>query len=77
MSDTTPIETITEDFTSALVSKATYTPTLQTLVVTFNNGQDYVYHGVTEETFSEWQSADSKGKFFLQNIKGTYEFDKL
>lgn len=37
----------------------------------------YYYYGVTPEVFSEFLKAGSKGRFFMQNIKGKFEERKI
>lgn len=36
----------------------------------------YQYYGVPLEMYNDFMSADSKGSFFAQNIKGVYEYKK-
>ena len=36
----------------------------------------YVYKDVTPITFVQFKLAESKGKYFLENIKGKYEYEK-
>ena len=42
------------------------------LVVTFLSGAIYVYSGVTEGVYECFVAADSKGKYFRENIMGRY-----
>lgn len=39
------------------------------LKITFVSGKVYVYPTVSKETFDEFTKADSKGKFFNDNIR--------
>lgn len=57
---------------SSMISEYSYDDETQTLEVTFAKGGTYSYSGVQEEVFQAMKSADSVGRFFLQNIKGQY-----
>jgi hypothetical protein len=63
-------ETIRPD--SSMIEEYSYDDETQTLTVTFRKGGTYSYSGVQEEVFESMKSADSVGRFFLQNIKGQY-----
>lgn len=47
------------------------------LEVRFNNGGLYQYRDVPEPVLSELMRADSKGRFFNQNIRGRYPSVRL
>ena len=47
------------------------------LYVRFLNSSLYVFYNVPESIFVEFQNADSKGNFFHQNIRNSYEYNKL
>jgi hypothetical protein len=48
-----------------------------TLIVTFRNSEaTYHYYDVAPETWVAFKSAESKGGFFNEKIKGYYEYDK-
>lgn len=62
---------------SSAISKIGYNSNDKDLfIVTKNNHFVYAYHNVSEETFNAFEKAESKGSFFINNIKGHYEFDK-
>lgn len=44
----------------------------RTLEVTFGGERSYTYALVDEATFDGFVAAESKGKFFNENIKGKY-----
>lgn len=44
-----------------------------TLTVFFRGGRQYVYHNVPEEVFEQFMNAPSKGMFYNQYIKGSYQ----
>ena len=41
------------------------------------SGAAYVYYGVEEWRFDEFQQAESKGKYLSANIKGAYDYSRL
>lgn len=47
------------------------------LEVEFKNGSLYQYLGVPEYVFQELITASSVGVYFNQNIKNSYEFQKV
>ena len=47
------------------------------LTVEFQNGKKYEYYGVTKETFKEFKSAPSAGRYLNEHIKDKYEHTKL
>ena len=65
------------DYDSKMIRRADYTPDTKELIVTFNNGQKYSYENVNEDVMNEFMEPESAGRYFLQNIKGKYEFQKL
>ena len=48
-----------------------------TLEVEFNSGAVYRYNNVGETVYTTFLEAQSKGKYFAQYIKGTFEAEKL
>jgi hypothetical protein len=57
---------------SSMIEEYSYDDETQILEVTFRNGGTYSYPGVPEDVFQSMKDADSCGRFFLQNIKGSY-----
>lgn len=54
-----------------------YWPFTSELRVTFRNSEDtYVYYDVSPEVWHSFKTADSKGSYFNEEIKGYYEYDK-
>ena len=47
------------------------------LVVTFNDGDLYVYVGVPGEVHRSFLDADSKGRFFAYEIRDQYPYNKV
>lgn len=49
----------------------------QILEVRFTSGATYRYHGVPENVVNEFKNSNSQGRFFVENIKDRYRFDKV
>ena len=54
-----------------------YDPATLQLDIEFHKGGRYRYSGVTQERFEDFLRSTSKGKHFLAEIKGKYEFQKI
>lgn len=62
---------------SSLIAQAGYNADAQTLVIQLVNSSDlYTYHGVPQSVYDGFLAAESKGSYFVQNIKGQYPTDK-
>jgi hypothetical protein len=61
---------------SSMVNEVAYTDDGE-LVVTFNNGAQYAYAGVDEETALELSNAPSVGQMFLSEIKGRFSHRRI
>lgn len=59
---------------SSLIKEAKFTD--EVLSVEFTNGTKYNYIGVPKNVYEEFMTAESKGKFFTQNIKSKFAFEK-
>lgn len=65
-----------QSVTSSLIDKIGYDAEAQTMVVQMNNSLDvYEYHNVSQSVFDAFLAADSKGRYFVENIKGQYTTD--
>lgn len=62
---------------SSNISRFGYDEGSSVLVVEFLNGGAYQYFDVPEEMFRRMCSADSKGKFLAQEIKGSYRYSRM
>lgn len=63
---------------STNIESVGYDAASQELHVRFlKSGETYVYYAVDEWVFVEFMQADSKGKYFIANIKTNYQFGKL
>jgi hypothetical protein len=67
----------TVEVTSSTIREVKYDLTKEELIITFKNNAQYLYEGVSPETFKELISADSVGKYFDKEIKGKYNFKRL
>ena len=47
------------------------------LLVRFTSGQQYAYKEVPREVHRSFLEADSKGRFFHEQIDGRYRYEKL
>lgn len=57
---------------SALIKGTSYFPKEFCLVIEFSNGAVYLYHKFSRDLYDEFVAAESKGKFFLTNIKKNF-----
>ena len=62
--------------TSSLIEKFSYDEEQKVLHIHFRRGGHYGYAEVTPEKFSDFQKAESHGKFFLAEIKPLHQFSK-
>ena len=60
---------------SATISEINYDGKL--LTVTFNNGREYTYEGVSEKIYEDFSKAESKGKYFHENINYRYSYSRI
>lgn len=62
---------------SSLLSAVGYDTQTKTLAVQFvNNSDTYYYNEVPEELLQQLLKSDSKGAFYVKNIKGKFKFDR-
>ena len=47
--------------------------TKEELIIEFNNGQRYLYKNFSKELYDSFMSAESKGKFFLSEIRKQFK----
>lgn len=48
-----------------------------TLYIKFNSGGLYAYSGVPDSVFNDLMSAASHGKYFHENIKNNYPYNRI
>jgi hypothetical protein len=66
-----------EQVQSSNIAAIGYDTDTQTLEIEFLNGTIYQYFDMPEHHHTGIMSADSKGKYLAQNIKGVYRYTKL
>ena len=47
------------------------------LTVVFNNGSEYAYEGVSAKIYEDFSKAESKGKYFHENINYRYNYSRI
>jgi hypothetical protein len=62
---------------SSVVSAVIYNHASSTMRVIFVSGAIYDYKNVPEIVYHAMKTADSKGTYLNQHIKGNYEFEKI
>lgn len=48
-----------------------------TLRIIFKGGKPYDYDDVPGDIFNAFKASDSKGKFFGENLRGKFKFNKI
>ena len=62
---------------SSLLDKVGYDPEAKVLAVQMNYSSDvYLYRGVPQDIFDDLLAAESKGGFYVKNIKGKYKTER-
>ncbi len=51
-----------------------YDPEIHLLELIFNDGRIYQYRGVPPEVFEGIKNAESKGRYFNENIRGEFQY---
>ncbi len=64
------LETVESDVIHAIG----YDDDVNVLEVIFNNGQIYQYRNVPREVFAQLMAADSKGRYFQENVRDEFEY---
>ena len=60
---------------SSTISEINYDGKLLTII--FNNGSEYIYEGVSAKIYEDFSKAESKGKYFHENINHRYNYSKI
>ncbi len=63
--------------TSSNIKEITYNTDDKSMIITFNNNIQYKYFNVENSIFEEFIDAESVGRYFLTEIKGKYESQKI
>ena len=61
-------------FDSTSILKTIFFPNKNRLFISFNRGGTYSYSNINETLYSEFEAADSQGKFLKQNIEKKQEY---
>lgn len=62
---------------SSMANAVGYDTDNNILQVEFHNGTVYQYSGVDEDTWEDLHQTDSIGKFFNENIRGKYQYERV
>jgi len=62
---------------SSYINSYGYDEDSRTLQIEFKNGAMYKYGSVPPEVFIEFVRSESKGKFFLAEIKDKYTYERV
>lgn len=65
------------DVDSSMLNSVGYDEKKKILKVEFNHGGIYEYYDVEKETFNDLMSADSLGRYFINNIKDDYDYSQI
>lgn len=62
---------------SSFLNKVGYDPETKVLAVQMNDSSDvYLYQSVPQAIYDDLLAADSKGSFYVENIKGQFETER-
>lgn len=62
---------------STAIRLISYDDTTQRLSVTFVTGRSYIYENVPEQIHRDFLMAESKGRYFNENIRDLYDYREL
>jgi hypothetical protein len=62
---------------SAAIRAIDYEPEHGKLIVTFSDGDEYVYVGVPERVTAAFARSRSKGRFFQRMIRDRYPYNRI
>jgi hypothetical protein len=64
-------------FESKLLEASTYDGGKRILYLRFRSGEVYRYFGFPEEQYREFLDAESRGRYFLSNIRNRFRYERL
>ena len=71
------VEVTLQPVDSTLIAQVGYDEATQQLAIQMHNSSDtYLYKNVPPAVYADLMAADSKGAFYVKNIKGQYETDR-
>jgi hypothetical protein len=62
---------------SSNIASIGYDQKMQILEVEFLKGGVYQYFGVPQAAWEEFMGAESKGKYFIAQIRGSYRYSRV
>jgi len=62
---------------STWITNLVYTRKTKTLTMALNNGRRYAIKGISRQSFERWKDSPSKGKYFHQHIRNTFNIDRI
>lgn len=62
---------------SSAILEIDYDPASRTLFIRFVDGDLYAYFDVPAGVYDRFLAADSKGRFFAEEIRGSYRFHQI
>ena len=62
---------------SSIIKASTYNEASKELVITFTDGNDYLYYDVPPKRYKEFLEAESQGMYFYKHIRDKYSYKKL
>lgn len=62
---------------SSWISDLTYNRPNRTLTMRLGNGKSYSIPGITRSTFEQWSKTPSKGRYFHDRIKASYDVKRI
>ncbi len=65
---------ILETVESDVIHAIGYDPEIHLLEIIFNDGRIYQYRGVPAPVFEGLKQAESKGRYFQENIRGEFQY---
>ncbi len=62
---------------SKMLGSVAYDPDKQTLYLRFRAGEVYRYFEFSAENYQNFLNAESRGKYFLANIRDQFRYERL
>jgi hypothetical protein len=62
---------------SSWITDLTYNRPNRTLTMRLSNGKTYSIPGITRTTFEQWTKTSSKGRYFHNRIKDSYDVKRI
>lgn len=73
-----PLDIPTKEVESTAISRIGYDPEEKVLLIQFKeSGVYYCYYEVPKSVYLDFIAAESIGRYFNQEIKGQYDYDRL